>query len=180
MAARTHTYNWAHRRNNLNLAFWKMLKVGNDHFETTQREPRVDVCNRRYVFDVQPPPNSPHPLVFNGNGKRPLLVNPEIARRALEKQRADERAYAQLPEDNLPAARIYSGLDGGMNKAFLARFPGRVTLAKVMPYASYLPRLPPIPWIDKDGSLTSRWFGSSFDKLVVCDAGRAGFPSGRC
>jgi hypothetical protein len=180
MAARPHTYNWALRRNNLNLAFWKMLKVGNDHFETTQREPRVDVCNRRYVFDVQPPPNSPHPLVFNGNGKRPLLVNPEIARRALEKQRADERAYAQLPEDNLPAARIYSGLDGGMNKAFLARFPGRVTLAKVMPYASYLPRLPPIPWIDKDGSLTSRWFGSSFDKLVVCDAGRAGFPSGRC
>ena len=110
----------------------------------------------------------------------PFVVNPEIARRALEKKRADERAYAQLLEDNLPAAPIYSGLDGGMNKAFLAIFPGRVTLAKVMPYASYLPQLPPIPWIDNDGSLTSKWFGTSFSRPVACDTARAGFPSGRC
>jgi hypothetical protein len=55
-----------------------------------------------------------------------------------------------------------------------------VTLAKVMPYASYLPTLPPVPWTDKEGSLTSRWFGVSFAKTVVCDAGRASFPSGRC
>src|SRR6478609_3726996 len=171
----------ARHRNSPNLAFWKMRKVGNDHFETTQREPRVDVCNRRYVFDAQPPPNSPQPLVFNANEKcPPFVVNPETARRAQEKQRADERAYAQLLEDNVPAAPIYSGLDGGMNKAFLARFPYRVTLAKVMPYASYLPRLPPIPWIDNDGSLTSKWFGISFSKPVVCDAARAGFPLGRC
>ena len=110
----------------------------------------------------------------------PFVVNPEIARRALEKRRADELAYARLLEDNVPVAPIYSGLDGGMNKAFLAQFPGRVTLAKVMPYASYLPQLPPIPWIDNDGSLTSKWFGTSFSKPVVCDAARASFPSGRC
>jgi murein L,D-transpeptidase YafK len=173
--------NLARHRNSPNLPFWKMLKVGNDHFETTQREPRVDVCNRRYVFDAQPPPNSPQPLVFNANEKcPPFVVNPEIARRALEKRRADELEYARLLEDNVPAAPIYSGLDGGMNKAFLAQFPGRVTLAKVMPYASYLPQLPPIPWIDNDGSLTSKWFGTSFSKPVVCDAARASFPSGRC
>ena len=110
----------------------------------------------------------------------PFVVNPEIARRALEKQRADERAYAQLLEDNVPAAPIYSGLDGGMNKAFLARFPGRVTLAKVMPYASYLPQLPPIPWIDNDGSLTSRWFGTSVFKPIECHPAPAGLPSSRC
>jgi murein L,D-transpeptidase YafK len=173
--------NLARHRNSPNLAFWKMLKVGNDHFETTQLEPRVDVCNRRYVFDAQPPRNSPHPLVFNPNEKcPPFVVNPETARRALEKQRADERATAQLVEENVAAAPIYSGLDGGMNEAFLAKFPGRVTLAKVMPYASYLPQLPPIPWIDNDGSLTSKWFGSSFAKPVGCDAARASFPSGRC
>ena len=173
--------NLARHRNSPNLAFWKMLKVGNDHFETAQREPKVDVCNRRYVFDAQPPPNSPHPLVFNANEKcPPFVVNPETARRALGKQRADERAYAQLLEDDVPAAPIYSGLDGGMNKAFLARFPGRVTLAKVMPYASYLPQLPPIPWIDNDGSLTSRWFGVSFAKPVECNPAPAGFPLSRC
>jgi hypothetical protein len=123
----------------------------------------VDVCNRLYVFGAQSPPNSPKPLVFNPTDKCPaFVVNPKIAQRALEKQRADELEYAQLLEDNVPAAPIYSGLDGGMNKVFLARFPGRVTLSKVMPYASHLPELPPIPWVDNNGSLTSRWFGTLF------------------
>lgn len=173
--------NLARHRNNPNLAFWKMLKIGNDHFETTQLEPRVDVCDRRYVFDAQPPPNSPHPLVFDPAKKCPaFVVKPEIARRALEKQRADELEYARLLEDDVPAAPIYSGLDGGMNKAFLAQFPYRVTLAKVMPYASYLPHLPPISFVDNDSSLTSRWFGVSFVQPIVCDLARAGLPSSRC
>ena len=155
--------NLARHRNNPNLAFWKMLKIGNDHFETTQLEPKVDVCDRRYVFNAQTPPNSPNPLVFNPTGKCPaFVVNPKIARRALEKQRTDELEYAQLLEENVPVAPIYSGLDGGMNEIFLARFPGRVTLAKVMPYASHLPQLPPIPWVDNDGSLTSKLFGTMF------------------
>jgi murein L,D-transpeptidase YafK len=155
--------NLARHRTNPYLAFWKMLKIGNDHFEATHLEPKVDVCNRRYVFDAQPPPNSPYPLVFNPIAKCPaFVVNPKIARLALEKQRTDEVEYAQLLKDNVPAAPIYSGLDGGMNEVFLARFPVRVTLAKVLPYASYLPQLPPIPWVDKDGSLTSKLFGSLF------------------
>src|SRR5215510_5830833 len=155
--------NLARHLNNPNLAFWKMLKIGNDHFETTHLEPKVDVCNRLYVFDAQPPPTSPNPLVFNPTDKCPaFVVNPKIARRALEKRRADELEYAQLLEGNVPAAPIYSGLDGGMNKVFLARFPGRVMLAKVHPYASYWPQLPPIPWVDNDGSLTSKWFGTLF------------------
>ena len=155
--------NLARHRNNPTLAFWNMLKIGNDHFETTHLEPKVDVCNGRYVFDAQPPPNSPNPLVFNPTGKCPaFVVNPKIARRALAKQRTDELEYAQLLEDDVPVAPIYSGLDGGMNSVFLARFPVRVTLAKVLPYASYLPQLPPIPWVDKDGSLTSKLFGTLF------------------
>jgi murein L,D-transpeptidase YafK len=170
--------NLARHRTSPNLAFWKMLKIGNDHFETTHLEPRVDVCNRLYVFDAQPPPNSPNPLVFNPTDKCPaFVVNPKIARRALEKQRADELEYAQLLQDNVPAAPIYSGLDGGMNPAFLAQFPGRVTLAKVMPYASYLPQLPPIPWADKDGSLTGKWFGASFSRPIVCDLAHTSFLS---
>jgi len=155
--------NLARHRNNPNLPFWKMLKIGNDHFEATHLEPKVDVCNRLYVFDAQRPPNSRNPLVFNPTGKCPaFVVNPKIARRALKKQRTDEVEYAQLLKDNVPAAPIYSGLDGGMNQVFLARFPGRVRLAKVLSYASYLPQLPPIPWVDNDGSLTSKLFGTLF------------------
>ena len=77
------------------------------------------------------PPNSPKPLVFNPTDKCPaFVVNPKIARQALEKQRADELEYAQLLEDNVPTAPIYSQMDGGMNKVFLSRFPDRVTLSK--------------------------------------------------
>jgi murein L,D-transpeptidase YafK len=160
--------NLARHRTHPQLAFWQMLKIGNDHFEATHLEPKVDVCDRLYVFDAQPPPNSPNPLVFNATGKCPaFVVNPKIARRALEKQRTDEVEYAQLLEDNVPAAPIYSGLDGGMNEVFLARFPVRVTLAKVLPYASYLPQLPPIPWVDNDGSLTSKWFGTCSGRCEV-------------
>ena len=123
--------NLARHRNNPNLGFWKMLKIGNDHFEATHLEPKVDVCDRRYVFDAQRPPNSPKPLVFNPTDKCPaFVVNPKIAQRALEKQRADELEYAQLLEDNVPAVPIYSELDGGMNEVFVERFPDRVTLSK--------------------------------------------------
>jgi murein L,D-transpeptidase YafK len=170
--------NLARHRNSASLAFWKMLKIGNDHFETTHLEPKVNVCNRRYVFDAQPAPNSPNPLVFNPTDKCPaFVVNPKIAQLALEKQHADELEYAQLLQDDVPAAPIYSGLDGGMNKAFLAQFPGRIMLSKVLPYASYLPQLPPIPWLDSDGSLTSKWFGASLAKPIVCDLARASFLS---
>ena len=123
--------NLARHRNNPNLAFWKMLKVGNDHFEATNLEPKVDVCNRLYVFDAQRPPNSSKPFVFNPTGKCPaFVVNPKIARLALEKQRADELEYAKLLEDNVPAAPTYSELDGGMNEVFLAQFADRVRLSR--------------------------------------------------
>ena len=108
-----------------------MLKIGNDHFEATLLEPKVDVCDRRYVFNAHRPPNSPKPLVFKPTDKCPaLVVNPKIARQALGKQRADELEYVRLLEDNVPAVPVYSELDGGMNEAFLARFPDRVTLSK--------------------------------------------------
>jgi murein L,D-transpeptidase YafK len=155
--------NLARHRTHPQLDFWKMLKIGNDHFEATHLEPKVDVCDRRYVFDAQRPPNSPHALAFDPVGKCPaFVVNPKIARLALNKQRADEVEYAQLVEDNVSVAPIYSGLDGGMNKVYLAHFSGVIPLAQVMPYASRLPQLPPIPWVDNDGSLASKWFGTVF------------------
>ena len=34
-----------------------MLKEGNDHFEITRQEPKVDVCEKRYVFNAEAPQN---------------------------------------------------------------------------------------------------------------------------
>ena len=154
--------NLARHRTNPNMDFWTTLKIGNDHFETTRLEPKIDVCDRRYVFDAYQVPNSPKPLVFDPTAKCPVfIVNPKIARRAVEKQRADDLAYAQLIAENVSVAPIYSGLDGGMNKVFLARFPGRIIpLAMVLLNGSQLPQLSPVPWADNDGSLPSRFFGA--------------------
>ena len=65
--------NMARHRNNPNMPFWKMLKDGNDHFEVTQAEPKVDVCEKRYVFDAQAP---------NDPTRRGRSVLPPSARRS--------------------------------------------------------------------------------------------------
>jgi murein L,D-transpeptidase YafK len=157
--------NLARHRTSPHMAFWMMLKIGNDHFETTHLESKVDVCNRNYVFDADQPPNASKPFVFDPAGQCPaFVVNPRTARLALEKQRADAAEYAQLVKDDAPVAPLYSGLDGGMNKVFVGRFPGRyVSFAKVLPPTGpQLPQLPPVPWADNNGSLTSRFFGGLF------------------
>ena len=46
--------NLAKHRLDPNIAFWKQLKEGNDHFEVTKREPVVGVCGKHYVFDAVP------------------------------------------------------------------------------------------------------------------------------
>src|SRR5262249_37903942 len=43
----------AKHRNSPHVAFWKMIKQGYDHFEVTHREPRVAVCEKRYIFDAE-------------------------------------------------------------------------------------------------------------------------------
>ncbi|MGJ8572468.1 MAG: L,D-transpeptidase family protein [Hoeflea sp.] len=46
--------NMAKHRDNEHFEFWKMLKVGYDHFELTKQPPKVDVCERQYVFNQIP------------------------------------------------------------------------------------------------------------------------------
>jgi murein L,D-transpeptidase YafK len=156
--------NLARHRTNPHLAFWKMLKIGNDHFETTHLEPKVDVCDRRYVFDAQQLPNSSAPLVFNPKGQCPaFVVDPKIAQLTLQKQRADDLDYAQFVKNSAAVAPIYSGLDGGMNEVFRTQFPGIIIpLARILPpgLGPELPQLPPIPWTDSAGSLANRVFGA--------------------
>ncbi|MBB2972500.1 murein L,D-transpeptidase family protein [Mesorhizobium sp. RMAD-H1] len=43
--------NMARYRNDPNYPFWKMLKEGYDLFEITKVPPKVDVCEKRYVFN---------------------------------------------------------------------------------------------------------------------------------
>src|SRR5271167_4864040 len=97
--------NFAHHRTNPNMPFWKMIKEGNDHFEVTHLEPKVDVCDRRYVFDAQPPPaKSAKPLVFTPIGRCPAyVVAQDIAEPVQAKQQNDEVQYARLSKIMPPA-----------------------------------------------------------------------------
>jgi len=125
--------NLARHRTNPNMAFWKMIKEGNDHFEVSHLEPKVEVCERHYVFDAQPLPNANKPVVFSPTGACPAFqVAPEIAGPALEKERNDDAQYKRLAAI-LPTAPVHSGLDGGMNRVFLAQVSGGIPPARVPP-----------------------------------------------
>jgi murein L,D-transpeptidase YafK len=114
--------NLARHRTNPNMPFWRMLKEGSDHFEVTHLEPKVDVCDKHYVFDAQPPANSTKPLAFSPTGRCPAYEVPqEIAGPALEKQRNDDYQIAQLTKENSPVAPVVLGTDGGMNRVFVAK-----------------------------------------------------------
>lgn len=46
--------NMARYRNDPNYPFWAMLKEGYDHFEITKVPPKVNICEKRYVFNRTP------------------------------------------------------------------------------------------------------------------------------
>ena len=116
--------NMAKHRNNPNMAFWKMIKEGYDHFEVTRQEPKVDFCEKKYVFDAAKPPDAKRDPVFDASAKCPAYVIPEdIASAVREKQQQDDVAYAKLVAKGTPMARMNTGIDGGMNKVFAAKIP---------------------------------------------------------
>jgi hypothetical protein len=113
--------NLAKHRNSPHLAFWKMLKEGSDHFEVTRAEPRVNVCEKRYVFDAQTPGDPSRPLSFSASGKCPVFeVDREIASLVQDKERKDDATFAELARRNVATAPIKTNADGGMNAVFVA------------------------------------------------------------
>jgi murein L,D-transpeptidase YafK len=114
--------NMARHRNSPHLAFWKNIKQGYDHFEVTKQEPKVDVCERRYVFNATASDNASRPLAFSPAGKCPTFeVPPEIAQLVAEKQTKDDAEFRQIASF-VPTAPVTRGVDGGMNPVFLAHF----------------------------------------------------------
>jgi murein L,D-transpeptidase YafK len=112
--------NFAKHRASPHLAFWKMLKQGNDHFEASRREVKVDVCEKRYVFDAQSPGDPTKPLSFSAAAKCPVFEVPEdIVAAVQEKSRKDEIRMAELSRST-PLAPIKTNADGGMHPVFAA------------------------------------------------------------
>jgi len=116
--------NMAKHRNNPNMPFWKMIKEGYDHFEVTRQEPKVDFCEKKYVFDAVKTPDAKRDPVFEASAKCPAYAIPnEVADAVREKQQQDETEIVKLVAKGTPVARINTGIDGGMNRVFAARLP---------------------------------------------------------
>jgi murein L,D-transpeptidase YafK len=116
--------NMAKHRNNPNMPFWKMIKEGYDHFEVTKQEPKVDFCEKKYVFDAAKAPNATRDPVFDASAKCPAYVIPdEVADAVRQKQQDDGAETAKLVAKGTPVARMNTGIDGGMNKVFAAALP---------------------------------------------------------
>jgi len=117
--------NMAKHRNNPNMPFWKMIKEGYDHFEVTRQEPKVDFCEKKYVFDAVKVPNAPRDPVFEASAKCPAYVVPdEVVSAVRERQEQEQAEVAKLIERGTPVAKMKTGVDGGMNQVFAARVPG--------------------------------------------------------
>ncbi|MBI3701195.1 MAG: hypothetical protein HY242_12215 [Afipia sp.] len=116
--------NFARHRNNPNMAFWKMIKQGNDAFEVTKQDVKVSFCEKKYVFDAERAPGATRDPVFNASAKCPAYSVPEdVAQAIQEKQRADELKTAQLVTRGTPIARARTGIDGGMHPVFASKLP---------------------------------------------------------
>lgn len=108
--------NLARHRNNPNMAFWRNLKQGYDHFEVSRQEPKVNVCARQYVFDAQPASGTR----FDAEAAcPPYQVDAQVAQAAAAKSRADDAQVAALSQSS-PLAPVKTGADGGMHPVFLA------------------------------------------------------------
>jgi hypothetical protein len=113
--------NMAKHRDSPSMAFWKMIKEGYDHFEVTRQEPRVDVCDKHYVFDAAAPNGPASSLKFSPVAKCPAYEVPqEIATPVRDKQRRDDEQVAQLISRGTATVPARTGTDGGMNPIFMA------------------------------------------------------------
>ncbi|PZO77669.1 MAG: hypothetical protein DI629_13850 [Mesorhizobium amorphae] len=83
--------NMARYKDDPNYSFWKNLKEGYDQFEITKVPPKVDVCEKRYVFNMVPEAGRS----FSPAGACPVAAQPEALQTAFKSyQTSYEKAFA--------------------------------------------------------------------------------------
>ncbi|MFL9828115.1 hypothetical protein [Rhodoplanes sp. SY1] len=131
--------NMARHRTSPHMAFWRMLKEGNDHFEATRQEPKIDVCEKRYVFNATPTAGG-----FSPAARCPAYQVPEdVVAAVRQKQDADERQFAHYVAQGVQTAAVRTGSDGGMHPTFLAKVnPNETYVSNGRKVASLPPQSP--------------------------------------
>jgi murein L,D-transpeptidase YafK len=108
--------NLAKHRFDPNMKFWKVLKEGSDQFEVSQRETKVSICERRYVFGATGPDGKPF-VDANASCPGSLQSDPELKALVAEKQQKDEQQVAHLVQSGVRAIKLVYA-DGGQHPDF--------------------------------------------------------------
>jgi murein L,D-transpeptidase YafK len=134
--------NLAKHRNNPAMPFWRNIKEGNDHFMVSRAEPKVDVCERHYVFDAEAPAGS-----FHGKEKCPAYsVKPALAAAVMQKEQHDDADFEALVNKGVATVAVRTGADGGMHPTFLAKLrPQDAMFDNDGHYRSVTPSSIPLP-----------------------------------
>jgi murein L,D-transpeptidase YafK len=107
--------NLAKHRLNPNIAFWKELKNGADHFEVTLAEPKVVVCGKHYVFGA----TAPHEVSATEACPK-LQRDDDVEAAVAEKAAKDDVEVAALVAKGVkPIQVVYA--DGGQNTMFAGK-----------------------------------------------------------
>jgi murein L,D-transpeptidase YafK len=173
--------NMARHRNSPHMAFWKMIKEGNDHFEVTHQEPKVDFCEKKYVFDAARAPDGKREPVFEASSKCPAYAVPdELASAVRTKQKADEAEFDKLVSKGTPMVQLNTGIDGGMHRIFAASVPnGNTGLSDAGPSRSAFNEKERAPGtIPLDHVNPPRGPVTSPDEPLVASAGSSGESDG--
>ncbi|MDX8467309.1 murein L,D-transpeptidase family protein [Mesorhizobium sp. VK23B] len=94
--------NMARYRNDPNYEFWKMLKVGYDNFEITKVPPKVDVCEKRYVFNQM----APEGTTFDPTGPCPASTQPDSLKTAYaDYEKRYDAAFNSAVNSSTPAPK---------------------------------------------------------------------------
>ncbi|GLK77528.1 hypothetical protein GCM10008171_27820 [Methylopila jiangsuensis] len=172
--------NMARRRSDKNIAFWRNLKEGSDHFEVTKLEPKVDACGKKYVFNASAGALSS----FNASSACPsYAVQPEIARAVAAKRRADEAVIAALSKSTEPAPE-YVAQNGRLRRTLdqpviqVAAVPAAPAAVAYAPAAegAALPAAAPVA-MKSEGRLFSRMFRDDEPETRAAPAAVAAAPA---
>lgn len=157
--------NMARYRNDPNYEFWKMLKVGYDQFEITRVPPKVDVCEKRYIFNQIPVDGQ----AFNPTGPCPATTQPDSLRTAYNSyQSTYEAAYNSALKASTPAPR--PTIAGAKEAAIVSEWSKKRARGERVPIEP--------PSMNADGSVTATSRMGRIDspqgrKMAALDAEKA-------
>ena len=192
-------------RKNPNIAFWKNLKEGSDHFEVTRQEPAIAVCSYRYVFNQVPftpdarfeptgmcPPAAVPSAIQNAVASRMAQEAPVMAKLDERDDKKDTSVIASILGDGTPEQKydsrekILAALPSSSPEA-LSLLPGvesgaTAELRKIAGFAAK-PQLPPRAtgpvapyYVPKDDPVLAAAQGQAEEPAIKTAAAKAAKP----